>query len=281
MRLSFYTYSYTDRLKLPTVDCLERIAKIGYGGIDVSGTFGNSDDPKSFDAVLRKLTRETAKKLGLRIEAVITHAQLTDSLISEKGTPLDLKGSIDLAVNLGSPVVTFHMGGFPKQAETEAARKEFWNRTANYIREAADYGAARHVSIATDGIWPTWIVDTPDSLARLFDDVGHANFGVNFDPCYLVLMGIEPAKFASRFPKRIVHAHLKDHQGKDEKWTHLIPGRGEMKYAPVFEALAKIGFTGAAAVECFTDMKFEEACDDGFKAMTAAAREAKVIFEKS
>ena len=280
MRLSFYTYSYTDKLKLSTVACLERIARTGYAGIDVSGTYGASDDPKSFDAALRKLTRETAERLKLRIEAVITHAQLTDSLADARRKPLDLKGSVDLAVDLGAPVVTFHMGGFPKGQEQGAARDAFWKKAAGYIREATDYGAARHVALATDGIWPTWIVDSPDSLARLFDEVGHANFGVNFDPSYLVLMGVDPAKFAARFPKRIVHAHLKDHRGKFEKWTHLIPGKGEMNYARVFEALKRIGFEGAAAVECFTDMKFEEACDDGHAAMTAAAREAGVVFER-
>ena len=37
-------------------------------------------------------------------------------------------------------------------------------------------------------------------------------------------------------------------------------------------------FGGAAAVECFTDMKFGEACDSGFTAMLEAANKAKVTF---
>jgi len=277
VRLSFYTYSYTDKLNMPTADCLERIARTGYGGIDVSGTHGNSDDPKSFDAALRKLTRQTAERLKLRIEAVITHAQLTDTLADPKRTPLDLHGSIDLAVDLGAPVVTFHMGGYAEGANRDA----LWKKTVDVVRRAADYGAARHVVLAVDGLWPTWIVDSPDTLARLFDDVRHDNFGVNFDPSYLTLLEIDPAAFAARFARRIVHAHLKDHRGKFERWTHLIPGRGEMDYAPVFAALKKIRFDGAAAVECFTDMKFEAACDDGFAAMTAAAGQANVSFDRS
>ena len=46
MRLAFYTYSYTDRLKLSIADCFARIAKTRYAGIDESSTFGaaiNSD----------------------------------------------------------------------------------------------------------------------------------------------------------------------------------------------------------------------------------------------
>ena len=86
MRLAFYTYSYTDRLEMPIEKCLRRIADTGYSGIDVSGTNGRSDDPRSFDPERRRLTRQTADKLDLRLEAIITHAQLTDTLVDPNRT---------------------------------------------------------------------------------------------------------------------------------------------------------------------------------------------------
>jgi len=275
MRLGFYTYSYTDRERMPVGPCLERIARTGYSGIDVSGTDGPSADPKSVSPELRRLTRQTAERLGLRIEAVITHAQLADSLVDPMKKPLDLAGTVDLAVDLGSNVVTFHMGGYPPGVP----RDDFWRTIVAHIRRAADYAAGRHVALAVDGIWPVWVDNSPDALERLFHDVGSPNFGVNFDPSYLVLMDVDPAGFVKRFPKRIVHAHLKDHVGKYPNWTHLIPGRGGMDYAAVFAALDRIKFAGSCAVECFTTMKFEEACDEGFAAMTTAARKVGVRFD--
>ncbi|MBP87714.1 MAG: hypothetical protein CMJ64_13490 [Planctomycetaceae bacterium] len=274
MRLSFYTYSYTDRLEMPIELCLKRIAKAGYSGIDVSGTNGRSADPLSFDQERRKLTRRIAEDLDLHVEAIITHAQLTDTLVDPARKPLDLKGSIDLAQDLGGSVVTFHMGGY----HDGTPRDVLWKRAVAAIAEAADYGMARHVAIAVDGIWPVWIDDSEAALARLFGDVGSANFGVNFDPCYLTLMGVDPVPFARRFHDRIVHGHLKDHEGKYPKWTHLLPGRGEMDYARIFRALADLTFSDSVAVECFTDMKFEEACDICFVAMQNAARAGKVAF---
>jgi sugar phosphate isomerase/epimerase len=86
--------------------------------------------------------------------------------------------------------------------------------------------------------------------------------------------------FAGRFRDRIVHAHLKDHRGQAPDWTHRIPGQGEMDYAAVFAALADIDFAGSVAVECFTEMPFEEACDEGHAAMTAAAMRAGVTFDR-
>jgi len=277
LRLGFYTYSYTDRLRMPVETCLKQIARAGYSGIDISGTDGPSTNPKSVSPELRRLTRRTAERLGLQVEAVITHAPLCDSLVDREKDPLDLEGTVDLAVDVGADVITFHMGGYPAGAEHE----EFWDAVVARIRDAADYAASRRIFLAVDGIWPEWVDDSPDTLERLFQDVDSPVFGVNFDPCYLVLMGIDPAGFARRFAKRIVHAHLKDHVGRYSNWTHLIPGRGHMDYAKVFAALREIRFSRSCAVECFTNMPFTEACDDGYRAMTAAAQKAGARFDPS
>src|SRR5690348_12004162 len=108
MRLSFYTYSYTDRLRLPVEECLARIGRTGYSGIDESGTLGDSEDPRSVTSERRRLVRDIARRHRLRVEAVVTHAVLTATLARK--APLDLSGSVDLAADLGATVVTFHMG---------------------------------------------------------------------------------------------------------------------------------------------------------------------------
>ncbi|MBW3539129.1 MAG: sugar phosphate isomerase/epimerase [Planctomycetes bacterium] len=269
MRLSFYTYSYTDRLEMPLVPVLERIAATGYDGIDISGTHGKSDDPQSVSLELRELTRKTAERLKLKIEAVITHAELTQTLLA--GKPLDLKGSVDLAVDVGAPVVTFHMGG-----AGNADPQDVWERSVAHLKDAARHAEQRHVKLAVDGIWPPWIVNTPQLLMKLFDDVASPSLGVNYDPCYLVLMGLDPAVVARLWKSRIVHAHLKDHAGRYPKWEHRIPGRGEMDYLPVVQALKAIGFTDSLAVEAFTDMKFETACDVGYSTVAAALQKGGV-----
>jgi sugar phosphate isomerase/epimerase len=282
MRLAFYTYSYTDRLKMSIPDCLERIAKTGYSGIDVSATNGPSDDPRSFDDDRRRLTRQTAEKHCLRIEAMVTHAELTNTLFDPKLKPLDLQRTIDLATAVGGTAVTVHAGGYPEGVE----RRTVWDKTVNVIKEAADYGAARHVRLMVDGIWPDWIDSSPDELERLFDDVDSPNFGVNLDPGVLTMMGVDPVEFIRRFDRHIFHAHLKDHitnEPKDDgpKWTQTMLGRGEVDYVRVFQALGRIKFNESAAAECFTFMEFEEACDSSFTAMVDAARKAGVPFTKA
>ena len=147
MRLAFYTYSYTDRLSMPLGPALEKIAATGYDGIDISGTHGPSADPRSVTPELRAQTRSTAERLGLTIEAVITHANLADSLFTDE--PLDLKGSVDLAVDVGAPLVVFHMGG-PKGDSGQ--RAEAWRRVVAYLQDALAYAEPRNVQLAVDGV---------------------------------------------------------------------------------------------------------------------------------
>jgi sugar phosphate isomerase/epimerase len=265
MRLAFYTYSYTDRLNLSIPDCFERIARTGYAGVDESSTFGPAENSDSVTPERRRAIRDAARKHKLRVEAIVTHAELTQSLAGPK--PLDLAASIDLASELGGDVVTFHLGGPVK----EIPDAELWKRVVDAVEQASRHGDAKHVALAIDvGPWPTWIVRTSDDLARLFDDVGSKSFGVNFDPSYLAVMGIDPVGFVERFGSRIRHVHLKDHVGKYPKWEHHIPGQGELDYAPIVAALGKARFKGALAIECFVTMKFEEACEVGYRTLAAA-----------
>lgn len=255
MRLAFYTYSYTDRLEMPIEPALEKIAATGYDSIDISGTHGNSADPRSVTTDLRKQTRTTAERLGLKIEAIITHAPLADSLFTN--TPLDLNGSVDLAVDTGAPLVVFHMGG-PKDA-TEAMR-----RVIDYLKGALDYAEQHGIAIAVDGVWKDWIVETPDSFLKLHDEIGSRAFGINFDPCYLMLLGLDPVKVAHLWGERILHAHLKDHVGTHPNWEHKIPGQGVVDYPNVVRALQDIGFNEAISIETFTNMDFVESCEIGY-----------------
>src|SRR5262249_977590 len=146
--------------------CFARIARTGYSGVDESSTFGNAVNSDSVTAERRRAIRDAARRHKLRVEAIVTHAELTHAL--DGPGALDLAASIDLAADIGGDVVTFHLGGPLK----DVPEKEVWDRTVRAIQAAARHGDAKHVALAIDvGPWPTWIVRTNDDLARLFEDV--------------------------------------------------------------------------------------------------------------
>ena len=181
MRLAFYTYSYTDRLQMPLEPALERIAEAGYDGIDISGTHGPSDDPASVTPDLRRRTRTAAERLGLRVEAVVTHATLVDSLWTD--APLDLTGTVDLAADVGAPVVVFHMGG---AGDAAGRQQQAWRRVVDALKRSLYHAESRGVRIAVDGVWrvghhPEWEHRIPGEgdmdyapVVRALSDVGFA-----------------------------------------------------------------------------------------------------------
>ena len=262
MRLAFYTYSYTDKLDMAIEPALEKIAATGYDGIDISGTHGPSADPHSITPALRELTRGAADRIGLSIEAIITHATLADSLFTD--TSLDLKGSVDLALDTGAPVVVFHMGGPEDDPEKRA---EAWRRVVDTLKESLEYATPRNVKLAVDGVWHGWLTDTPEAFLQMHDEVGSPDFGINFDPCYLTLLGLDPVAIAQQWQSRIFHAHLKDHVGTYPDYKHTIPGQGDIDYPRIVKGLQDIGFAEAISIETFTTQDFDESCEVGYKAL--------------
>ena len=268
MRRAFYTYSYTDRLGLDIDRTLAEIARWGYEGIDESSTCGPHTNSSSVSPGRRRAIRDAARRHGLRVEAIVTHAELSTSLFSPE--PLDLIAALDLAADLGGDVVTFHLGGpVPNVPLTDV-----WQRTVATLREAVASADRRHLRLAIDlGPWPTWLVTSSDQLQQLFDDVASTTLGINFDPSYLALQGIDPLSFLRRFAPRVCHAHLKDHRGRYPRWEHHIPGRGELDYVPLVIELARCQFQGSLAIECFTDMPLSTACEVGYNTLSVALRQ--------
>ena len=80
MKLGFYTYSYIDRLKMDIEPVLEAVATAGYDGIDISATWHDDLDPALMPSEARGRYVKAASRLGLEIEAVITHHGLAQAL---------------------------------------------------------------------------------------------------------------------------------------------------------------------------------------------------------
>jgi len=267
MRLTFYTYSYIDRLRLEPSEVLPLVAQAGYDGIDLSATWRSDDDPGCYPAERRWEIRRLCDELGLTLEALVTHLPLVDSL--REGLPLNLVGAVDLAVELRCPLVTVHVG----QRRDGCAPGEpgpDWSRAVAHLEEVAEYGQEHGVRLATDATYPTYMTADPEDVLRLLTDVDHPNLGHNFDPCYLEATGYRASSAIQLLGPRILHAHIKDYVGRYPAFEHRIPGQGVLHHGSWAHALQAGGFDGAVAVECFTDMPLQDALEVGYRTVSRA-----------
>ena len=147
-------------------------------------------------------------------------------------------------------------------AQIEAGYSDFatrWNPILDVFDEVGvKFGLEVH---------PTEIAYDIPTTEKTLAAVNHRPaFGLNFDPSHLIHQFIDPVYFIQQFGDRIYHVHVKDSQvnmngrasilgshlnfGDARRgWDFVSPGRGDVKWTPIFRALNAVGYQGPLSVE--------------------------------
>lgn len=168
------------------------------------------------------------------------------------------KRIIDLAKELGTDVVTTHIGVVPEDKANDRY-KVMQEACFELSRYADSIGA--HFAIETGP-------ETSAVLKEFLDSLGSTGVGVNLDPANLVMVtGDDPVKAVHNLQRYIVHTHAKD--GKqiffkdpeiiyglkqevivtDDSFIEVPLGEGSVVWADYLNALEEIGFKGFLTIE--------------------------------
>lgn len=177
---------------------------------------------------------------------------------------------VDAAALLGVP----HVGTFVGRDWTRSVADNL--REAEPIfRELVDYAGERDVSLIIENcVMEGWHPDGyPGNLAyspELWEWMFSLGLYLNWDPSHLTWIGIDPVATIAPYADRIAHAQAKDIQvmpgainrygffGKAREratpwdvgwWRYRVPGRGQVDWPAVVDALYEHGFTGTLSVE--------------------------------
>ena len=157
----------------------------------------------------------------------------TDADIIEKS-----KRVVDLALELGTNVVTTHIGVVPVE---ENEKKELMRKSC---RELALYADSVGAAFAETGPEKATI------LCDFLDSLGAGGVRVNFDPANLVMLVADrPETAVKTLGKYIVHTHAKDGVKKGDGYEELPLGQGDVNFDLYLPALKETGFDGFLTVE--------------------------------
>ena len=171
---------------------------------------------------------------------------------------------LDLAVEVGAPVVSAHVGVIP--ADPADPRTRLLSESLNAIAEHANRRGLRY-AIETG--------PEPAAVLRAFlDRLGQPALGVNFDPANLLMVqGEDGAEATATLAPWIVHVHAKDgvrHQPCDAEQVYaafanggfaaLVArtgalfsetplGAGQVRWPAVIAALHRAGYRGPLTIE--------------------------------
>ena len=173
----------------------------------------------------------------------------------EKGVIELGKQSVDLALNLGTNVVTSHIGVIPD------THNEQWKKMADLAAPIAEYAAERGVRIAIE-TGP----ESPETLADFIDSINPTGLAVNLDPANLAMVGgFDPVKAVYTLGSRIAHTHAKDgirlsgytaaqlYGGLVNPGGYVyleVPlGQGDVDFPAWVKALDDTGYNGVLTIE--------------------------------
>jgi sugar phosphate isomerase/epimerase len=255
----------TDSLRLPLGEALRAARALGADGVQAYAVSGEMA-PEALDDGGRERLRGLLDELGLAPAALcgdlggygFERAEETPEKIARS------KRIVDLAADLGAPVVTTHIGVVPAEAEDPVR-----GTLVAACRELGGYANARGVTFA---------IETGPEPARVLHDflreVNSPGVGVNLDPANFVMVtGEDPVRAVEILGPWIVHTHAKDgvrlahcdarevyHAFASGGFGALVErmgrlfeevplGEGRVPWAAYLDALEAVGFRGFLTIE--------------------------------
>jgi sugar phosphate isomerase/epimerase len=247
-----------DSFRTDTVSAVKKAAEVGADGIQVYATRGEMA-PENMDASKRSEFRKLVADNGLVISALC--GDLGGGFANKDENPARVEKSkriLDLAKELGTDVVTTHIGVVPTDKSVD--RYKIMQEACAELAEYADSVQA-HFAIETGP-------ETSAVLKEFLDSLNSTGVAVNLDPANLVMVtGDDPAGAVYNLRDYIVHTHAKDGKQlfyKDPEIVYGVKsdpivtgpsfeevplGEGSVPWEKYLAALEDIGFRGFLTIE--------------------------------
>ena len=250
-----------DGLKVDRSTAIRTAAEMGVDGIQMFATKG-VNAPENMDSSARVALKKEVADAGLVFSSLC--GDLGMGFGDRERNPVliaKLKKILDLAYDLGTNIVTAHIGVVPEDMNHERFKimQEACAELANYAERNGAYFA-----IETGP-------EKSTTLLGFIESLGSKGVAINFDPANLrMVLDEDPIVAVKNLAKYIVHTHAKDGvmltKGNPEfiyRVVHPIPpevkqmrffeerplGEGAVNFPAYLKALEDVGYKGFLVVE--------------------------------
>jgi len=250
-----------ESFQLPVKEAIKSAEKIGADGVQIYGSTGQFS-PENLAGENKKEFLSMLKDSGLAVSAVcgdfghgFTNRDTNAEFIEKS------KRVVDHALELGTNIVTTHIGVVPKDPNHDR-----YKIMQEACFELASYADSQNAFFAVE-TGP----ETSSVLKGFLDSLGSKGVSVNLDPANLIMVpGDDPVEAVYNLKDYIVHTHAKDglqlKPVDPEVFYRATPfveqitdfssycievalGQGAVKWADYLAALKDIGFNGYLTIE--------------------------------
>jgi sugar phosphate isomerase/epimerase len=156
-----------------------------------------------------------------------------------------IDASIDLAVQLGVPMVVVHASAEPIAPAERQQRLTHAQAALEKIGQRCQKVDKR---VALELLPRTCLGNTVEELFELLAPLDGDTFGVCLDTNHLMDRHSDLADTVRQLGEKLFTLHLSDYDGIDEK--HELPGRGVLDWGAFMQALRDIDYSGPFNYEC-------------------------------
>jgi sugar phosphate isomerase/epimerase len=257
MKLAFSTNAY---LKYPFDQAVERLARIGYAGVEIM-----ADVPHAWPAYLlpeqKQAIRHALARHKLQISNINAfmmnaiddrrqkywHPSWIEPDVNYRNIRIDhTKRALTLAKELGSPCITTEPGGpVEPGASWQAALKLF----VEMLKPVIEHAEKENVLLLIEPE-PGLLIETADQFVELMQHLDSPAVGLNFDIGHFYCVKDDPATTVPRLARYTRHYHLED-IAATRVHHHLVPGEGAIDFAATLAAIKATGYAGWITVELY------------------------------
>lgn len=257
---NFKIGAMVESFRLDTFEAIRHAAALGVDGLQMYCTKGENA-PENMSATRRAEIIRTVRENGLVFSAIcgdlghgFTDPDQNPALIEKS------KRIVDLAQELGTNIITTHIGRVPDDP--------------SHPRYRVMQAACRELAEYADSVGARFAVETgPETslvLKNFLDSLGSRGVSVNLDPANLVMVaGDDPVVAVHNLKDYIVHTHAKDGimlRSVDPDYIYGISpipdylrgesffeekplGEGKVNFPTYLDALREIGYDGFLTIE--------------------------------
>lgn len=259
-----------DSLRLPLRVGLKAVKEMGADGVQIYAVDGEMA-PENLSSSSRKELKSYIDSLGLEISALCGDLG-GHGFQDHQHNPQKVEKSkriLDLAVELGTNIVTTHIGIIPEEKESQ-----LYETMQLACEELGVYAKSMNAYFAIE-TGP----ETASTLKSFLDSLSTNGVSVNFDPANMVMVtGDDPVDGVKLLKEYIVHTHVKDgirlkpvdprdvygalgygggtdHEkiakmvASGEYFRELPLGKGAVDFSKYFTALQEIHYNGYLTIE--------------------------------
>jgi len=233
---------YTAAFSSDKIDLIDKVAELGYDGVEVPFT-----DLGVLDAAA---TRRACEKAGLGLTAccvLVPGANLCSDELTQRQAGLErLRQMIDLAAEMGGEAVAGPLYSPVGHLTGRARTADEWKWCTEGLAAAAEYAGKAGILLAIEPLnrFETYVLNTAGDAARMVDEVGSPSLKVQFDTFHANIEEKDTAAAIRATAGRLGHFHASESD-------RGVPGTGQVRWAEAFAALKEIGYDGWVTIESF------------------------------